>query len=236
MSIQPSPARGTSESTLRVGWIGAGRMGVPMAQRLLAAGFPVKAWNRTPGKLAALEQSGAKVAETLRDLADTDVVFSMLEDDQALESVASKLDLLSASNGRSIIWVDCSTVSVDVAVRTAAAAEERGISFLAAVVSGNPSVAAEGGLLFAASGSREAYEAVLPLLLTIGRGSHFVGADAQAKTVKLSTNLVLGILTQAIAEALVLAERGGVTRADFMTFLNNSALGSMSLVTRRTRS
>jgi 3-hydroxyisobutyrate dehydrogenase-like beta-hydroxyacid dehydrogenase len=117
-------------------------------------------------------------------------------------------------------------VSPEASARIRAAAAAQGASFLAAPVSGNPKVIAAGKLTVAVSGPRDAYEMAEPLLRTFGRGVTYVGEDEQARLVKIAHNVFLGVVYQSLAEITVLAERGGVSRAAFLEFLNDSVLGS----------
>jgi 3-hydroxyisobutyrate dehydrogenase-like beta-hydroxyacid dehydrogenase len=110
---------------------------------------------------------------------------------------------------------------------TRAAAAERGVGFLAAPVSGNPRVVAAGQLTLAVSGARADYDAALPLLRELGRDVSYVGADEVARLVKICHNVFLGVVTQSLAEITVLAQKGGVSRADFLAFLNSSVMGSV---------
>ena len=110
--------------------------------------------------------------------------------------------------------------------RAAGAAASRGTAFVCAPVSGHPSVVRSGNLIFAVSGPPAAVAVATPLLRDIGRGVHVVGAAHEARVVKLGTNLVLAVLAQALAEALVLGQSHGVRRAALMEFINDSAIGS----------
>jgi 3-hydroxyisobutyrate dehydrogenase len=208
-----------------VTWLGTGRMGQAMADRLVNAGVPVRAWNRTPAKLADLISHGAR---QLAEAADSTapVVFSMVLDDRALDDLwQSESGILGAVKTPQI-WVDCSTVSVAASRRAADAAASRGIAFVAAPVSGNPGVVRAGNLIIAASGPAEAITAVRPLLELIARKVYPVGPEHEARVVKLCANAILAILASALAEALVLGESQGVRRSALMEFINDSAIGS----------
>jgi 3-hydroxyisobutyrate dehydrogenase len=124
------------------------------------------------------------------------------------------------------VVVDCSTVSTATSSHVRSACVARGAEFLAAPVSGNPKVVASGKLTFAVSGKREAFEIVRPLFEQLGHGVSYVGDEEVARLVKICHNMFLGIVTQAMAEITVLAERGGIKRSALLDFLNNSVLGS----------
>jgi 3-hydroxyisobutyrate dehydrogenase len=217
-----------ASESLRVGWVGAGRMGAAMAARLLEGGAPVTAWNRTRSRLEQLIERGAEPAERLASLRACEVVFSMVADDAALDALAGGEGLLGLADGSDNlrVWVDCSTVSEPASLRAAEAAAAQDIAFVAAPVSGNPAVASAGNLIFAVSGPQEAYDVVAPLLNLIGRRSFYLGPGHTARTVKLCTNMLLAVVTQGLAEAVVLGERAGVPRADLIDFVNASAVGS----------
>ncbi|MFI7665352.1 NAD(P)-dependent oxidoreductase [Nocardia sp. NPDC049526] len=222
MNSEKSPQRRT------VGWIGAGRMGAAMATRLAAAGTQVTVWNRTRAKAEPLTEHGCTIADHIADLRTLDVVFTMVSTQADLEQVLLGADgLLADKRSAPAIVVDCSTVSTESSAAIRAACELRGVGFLAAPVSGNAKVVAAGGLSIAASGPLEVYERVAPLLRTIGKSVTYVGAGDAARLVKICHNLFLGVVTQSMAEVTVLAEKGGVSRAAFLDFLNNSVMGSV---------
>jgi 3-hydroxyisobutyrate dehydrogenase len=213
-------------ATPTVGWIGTGRMGYQLALRLLNAGYDLAAYNRTRAKAEPLAEYGGKIVDTPAGLADRDIVCVMVSADQDLEAVVSGPGGLLTSGVRPKIIVDSSTVSMEASARVRALVEADGIEFLAAPVSGNPKVIASGKLTVAASGSRAAFEAAEPLLATWGRGVTYVGEGESARLVKIAHNVFLGVVIQSLTEITVLAERGGVSRAAFLEFLNDSVLGS----------
>ncbi|MBO0804198.1 MAG: NAD(P)-dependent oxidoreductase [Nocardiopsaceae bacterium] len=213
-------------ATPTVGWIGTGRMGFQLALRLLKAGYDVTVWNRTRSKAEPLADSGAKIADRPAALADRDIVFVMVAADKDLEAVTSGEGGLLTGPRTPKVVVDSSTVSAGASARVRAAAAERGAAFLAAPVSGNPKVIGAGKLTVAASGPREAYLEAEPLLKAFGNGVTHVGEGEEARLVKIAHNVFLGVVIQSLAEITTLAERGGVSRAPFLEFLNHSVLGS----------
>ncbi|MER6442286.1 NAD(P)-dependent oxidoreductase [Streptomyces sp. NPDC001185] len=211
----------------RIGWIGTGRMGFPLAARLLDAGYDVAVHNRTRAKAEPLTERGATVVDRPVDLADRDVVFTMVSASADLEAVATGPGgVLTAPDAAPGILIDSSTVSTGTSARIREAAARRGTDFLAAPVSGNPKVIASGGLTIAVSGAREVFGRVERLLAPLGRGVTYVGEGEAARLVKIAHNVFLGVVTQSLAEILVLAEKGGVGRAAFLEFLNDSVMGS----------
>jgi 3-hydroxyisobutyrate dehydrogenase-like beta-hydroxyacid dehydrogenase len=212
----------------RIGWIGAGRMGLQLCSRLVEAGYDVAIYNRTPSKTAPVVERGAVAVESPADLADRDVVFSMVSASaDLLEVTTGECGLLSVAGSAPALLVDHSTVSTQASAETRAAAAKRGTDFLAAPVSGNPKVVSAGLLTLAVSGSRATFDEALPLLSLLGRAVTYVGEDEVARLVKIAHNVFLGVVTQSLAEITVLAEKGGASRAAFLDFLNNSVMGSI---------
>lgn len=211
-----------------VGWIGAGRMGFQLAKRLLDAGYDVAVYNRTRAKAEPLTEFGATVVDRPVDLAGRDVVFSMVAASHDLEQVMlGDGGLLTDQQRAPKVIGDASTVSVEASETVRAAAEKRGVGFLATPVSGNPKVIAAGKLTVAVSGPRDVFELAEPLLATWGRGVTYVGEGEVARIVKIAHNVFLGVVIQSMAEITVLAEKAGVTRAAFLSFLNDSVMGSV---------
>ncbi len=219
-------ADATAMDSGTVGWLGAGRMGQAMVERLLDADVPVLVWNRTPDKVDPLAERGARRVTVPAEAAAAPVVFSMVTDDAALDALHTAEDGVLARPDTLRAWVDCSSVSPAAADRAASAAAARGIAFASAPVSGNPGAVRAGNAVFAISGDQAAIDAAMPALGIIGRNVHVVGSGRQASVVKLCTNAVLAVLIQSLAEVLVLGEQCGVRRADLMTFINDSAIGS----------
>jgi len=213
-------------ATPTVGWIGTGRMGYQLALRLLNAGYDVAVYNRTRAKCEPLAEFGAKIVDDPVDLADRDVVCVMVAADKDLEAVISGPGGLFTGADQPKVVVDSSTVSTEASARVRGVIEDAGAQFVCAPVSGNPSVIASGKLTVAASGPRPAFDEVEPLLAAWGRAVTYVGEGEAARLVKIAHNVMLGVVIQSLTEITVLAERGGVSRAAFLEFLNESVLGS----------
>ena len=213
-------------ATPTVGWIGTGRMGYQLALRVRNAGYDLAAYNRTRAKAEPLAEHGVRIVDAPADLAGRDIVFIMVAADRDLEAVISGPRGLLADGGGPRIVVDSSTVSTQASARVRAVVEDHGAQFLAAPVSGNPKVIASGKITVAASGPRPVFDEVEPLLAAWGRGVTYVGEGEVARLVKIAHNVFLGVVAESLAEVTVLAERGGVTRAAFLEFLNDSVLGS----------
>lgn len=234
-----------------IGWLGTGRMGTAMAARLIDAGEDVTVWNRTPSKTGPLVARGARAVGRITDLGGCDVVFVMVSTPGDLEEVVcgthgllsadlagadlagpdlAGADLAGADLARPdrgpVTIVDCSTVSGETSARVRAAVNAAGADFLAAPVSGNPHVVAEGGCCIVASGPAEVFERVRPYLEEIAKVAVHAGEEEQSRLVKLCHNLYLGMMVQALAEVTSLAEKGGTDRAAFLEFLGGTVVAS----------
>jgi 3-hydroxyisobutyrate dehydrogenase-like beta-hydroxyacid dehydrogenase len=217
----------TAPRTHTVGWIGTGRMGLPMAARLAEAGADLAAYNRTRAKAEPLVQYGARVVERLADLADRDIVFAIVSTSEDLEAVLVGPDGLYAAGAGPRIAVDCTSISLDSSARLRAALAERGAQFLAAPVSGNAKVVKAGKLSFVCSGPRATFDEVAPYLACMGAGASYVGDGELSRIVKICHNVFLGAVIQSLAEITVLAQKAGVPRHAFLDFMNKSVLGSV---------
>ncbi len=211
-----------------LGWIGAGRMGYAMVARLLRAGADVHVYNRTRAKAEPLAALGARIVDSPAELADRDIVFTMVAGPEDFRAVVTgPQGLLSRKGHAPKILVDTTSISQEASALVRADAARVGTAMLAAPVSGNPKVVKAGRLAFVVSGPRAAYEQALPYLSAIGPGVSYVGEGEAARMVKICHNVLLGVIAQSLAEITVLAEKGGVPRHAFLDFINNSVLGSM---------
>jgi 3-hydroxyisobutyrate dehydrogenase len=210
----------------RIGWLGTGRMGSTLVRRLLAGGCDVSVYNRTKAKAELLAAPGAKIVDSVAELAATDLVFVTVGTPQDLiEAVTGPAGLTSAAVAPRAV-VDCSTVSAEASRQVREALAARGTELLAAPIMGNARVAAAGRLTFAVSGPRPTFDEVRPYLSLLGGGATYVGDGETARSVKLCHNLFLGIVAQSLAEITVLAQRCGVSRQAFLACLNDSVMGS----------
>jgi len=214
----------------RLGWIGAGRMGFEMARRLAKSGCDIAVWNRTPAKAEPLAKDGAKIADSLPDLAGCDIVFCMVSTfDDVKEVIAGPKGLLSKASGKGRVprmVVECSSISLEGSAELRKILAGHGVELLSAPVSGNAKVIKAGKLTFVVSGPRAAYDAAAPYLAMMGQGSSYVGEGELSRIVKICHNVMLGVVTQCMAEITVLAQKAGVPRHAFLDFLNKSVMGS----------
>ena len=212
----------------RIGWIGTGRMGAALVRRLLEAGHDVAVFNRTRSKAEALAELGAVVVDSPADLADRDIVFTMVGgSDDFKEVVIGPNGVLSRPDAAPRMLIDSTTISQAASDEVRAAAAERGTAVLATPVSGNAKVVAAGRLTMVVSGPESAYTEARELLELLAARVTYVGDGDRARLVKICHNLMLGVVAQTLAEITVLAEKGGVSRADFFDFFNDSVMGSM---------
>jgi 3-hydroxyisobutyrate dehydrogenase len=209
-----------------IGWIGCGRMGYAMAARLLKAGHAVTVYNRTRAKAEPLTEYGAVIVDRPGDLAHCDIVFTMVSASADFVQVTTGDGGVLRQDRAPRILVDCSTVSAAASAEVRAEAAKIGTSLLVAPVSGNAKVVKAGKLSLVASGPREAFDEVAGLLGCMARAVTYAGEGEVARLVKLAHNIFLGVVTQSLAEITVLAEKGGVPRAAFLEFLNDSVMGS----------
>ena len=216
----------TAAKVVKLGWIGAGRMGFEMARRLAKGGCDITVWNRTRAKAEPLAKDGAKIADGLPELAGCDIVFCMVSTyDDVKEVIAGPKGLLSAS-ARPKMVVECSSISLEGSAELRKILSAKGVELLSAPVSGNAKVIKAGKLTFVVSGPRSAYDAAAPYLDMMGQGSSYVGEGELSRIVKICHNVMLGVVTQCMAEITVLAQKAGVPRHAFLDFLNKSVMGS----------
>ena len=210
----------------RLGWIGIGRMGYAMAERLAKAGADVTVWNRTRAKAEPLAKAGAKVADRVADLAACDIVFVMVSTwDDVKQVIAGPEGLLSGAKAPKLV-VECSSISLEGSAELRDLLSARGVALLAAPVSGNAKVIKAGRLSFVCSGPKAAFDAALPFLKMIAPSASYVGEGELARIVKICHNVFLGVVTQSLAEITILAQKAGVPRHAFLDFMNQSVMGS----------
>lgn len=211
-----------------VGWLGAGRMGLAMAGRLIDAGIGLSVYNRTREKAEPLAQRGATLADSVAALRAHDIVFTIVSDSDAyLDVTLGEGGLLAGDGPRPSLIVDCSTISTDASKRVREGAAEHGVAVLDAPVSGNPDVVEAGRLAVVASGPRDAYQRAEPYLQAIAKSVTYVGEGEVARTVKICHNVLLAAIAQSLAEITVLADKSGVARHALLDFINHSVVGSM---------
>lgn len=213
--------------SVRVGWIGCGKLGRPMAAHLLKAGHTVLAFDIDQASLAALVAQGARPSTSIAQVCSAaDVVFSSLPDDRVLLAVGRSPDGVLAHLQENAIFVDTSTVSPSASADVAARARELGRRYLRVAVSGNPVLAEAAQLTAFASGASADFAVVEPLLAHFSKRIFLVGPDEQARTLKLVINLMIAVSAGMLGEALALGEKGGLDWQQMLDVISESAVGS----------
>jgi 3-hydroxyisobutyrate dehydrogenase-like beta-hydroxyacid dehydrogenase len=211
----------------RIGWIGAGRMGVPMAGFILKAGYALIVYSRNPANRAKLvSQGGREAASAAQCARSADVLFSSVPDDGALRQVTLGDDGVLANLAREAIFVDTSTVSADVSAEVAKEAARRGISYLRVPISGNAASAQKGEVTALVSGPRAAWEKAKPVVQCFSKDQVYLGSGEEARYMKLVINLMVVNLAQSMAEAFALGRKAGLDWDLMLDTLAHSTIAS----------
>ena len=208
---------------MRVGFIGLGNMGAAMAASLLAAGFEVTVYNRSPARAQPLAGQGAVVAATVADACGGDVVFTMLANDQAVDDVVAGEGGVLASLAPGATHISSSTISVGLAQRLTDAHARAGQNFVAAPVLGRPAAAAAGQLFVLAAGAPQVVESLMPVFDAIGQRTFVVAEEpAVAHLVKLSANFLIASAIESLGEAIALTAKAGVDKQQYVDILTST--------------
>ena len=212
-----------------LGWIGMGRMGFPMAERLIKAGQDVSIWNRTRAKAEPLAKIGGKVVDRLADLKSVDVLFSIVATGADVQDVLYGKDGVASGSGRMPpVVVDCSTIAVEESAAIRNKLKAFDADFVASPVSGNAKVIKAGQLSSVVSGAEAACKIAMPLIeIFAPRGVSYVGDGELARVCKIAHNVMLGVVMENLIEITLLTNKMGVPRHAFLAFLNNGVMGSM---------
>ncbi|WP_292009168.1 NAD(P)-dependent oxidoreductase [Chryseobacterium sp.] len=207
----------------KIGFIGLGNMGHPMAKNLEKSGFPLGVYNRTPEKADDFKK-GSVVYRNLKDLIEKcDIIFTMLTNDQAVKDVYEEIISL---NIQGKLFVDMSTVSQEATIETAKAVKIKEASFIDAPVAGSTQPAAEGTLIIMVGGEEKDLQRALPYLQKMGKSVKHLGENGKGIAAKLSINYFLSMIYQGLAETVLLSEKLGIERKDMLEIINESASGS----------
>jgi 3-hydroxyisobutyrate dehydrogenase-like beta-hydroxyacid dehydrogenase len=216
-----------------VGFVGLGAMGGAIAARLLAAGHELHGTNRTRSRAEPLIERGLSWHDTPREVAAAaDIVFSMVSDDAALETIAAGPDGILAGLGPGKVYVDMSTVSPAASVELAARVRGLGALMLDAPVSGSVPQAEAGTLTIMVGGEEAALRQVAPLLAELGQSVTRIGDNGRGLLLKLAINVSLAAQILAVSEGLLLAERGGIDPQVAVRVMSDSAIGSPAVKAR----
>ena len=215
------------QSLLNIGWIGLGKMGHPMAINLIKAGKKVSVFNRTTEKTKAHVNLGGIAISSIKELASSsDVIFTMISDDKAIEEIALSDDGIIANTQERASLIDMSTISPAMSAKVAEAATEKHINYLRAPVNGTVMQAEAASLVILCSGPKTTYEDCLPLLEILGSKIFYIGEDEQARFLKLCINSMVGISSSMMGEALAFGEAGGLDWNTMIDVISSSAVGS----------
>ena len=213
---------------IEIGWIGMGRMGFPMAERLLKAGYSLKVWNRTRSKAEPLEKAGAVLVDSPADLSGVDVLATMVSTGRDVEELYfGEVGVLSGG-GVPKIFLDFSSIGVDQSAEIRSRLLGVGAQLVCCPVSGNGKCVKAGKLSAVASGPEDIFKQVEEIISKIAvMGVSYVGEGELARFCKIAHNVMLGVVTQNLAEITILAQKAGVPRQAFLDFMNNSVMGSV---------
>jgi 3-hydroxyisobutyrate dehydrogenase-like beta-hydroxyacid dehydrogenase len=210
-----------------IGWIGAGRMGVPMASFILKAGYPLVVYSRSPASRQKLVALGAREAASVAQCTgEADIVFSSVSDDAALREVALGPGGVLANAKPGALFADTSTVSAEVSAEVAQEAQRRGIGYLRLPISGNAAQATRGEVTALASGPKDTWDRVQPVCATFSKAQIYLGPGEQARVMKLVANALVYNFAQSLAEALTLGRKAGLDWNAMLDTLAQSALAS----------
>lgn len=210
-----------------VGWVGLGKLGLPMAAKLAASGQPVSSFDRDQARLALASDRGVEASATLeRAVAGRDIVFTSLPDDKALIAAIVEEGGILAHMKPAAVLCETSTVSPKASAEVAAEAMNAGVHYLRLPISGSSALAETGTVTCFASGPREAFERVKPILARFTRAQTWLGEGEQARYAKLAINLMVAVSAGMMAEALALARKGGIGWSDFLGVMAESVVAS----------
>lgn len=211
----------------KIGWIGLGKMGAPMAANLLKGGYPLAVYDSIAGKETALAGQGARVADSVQAIgAGADVIISMIPDDAVLKAVSCGPGGAFDGARAGAVYIDMSTVSPAASARVALAADAKGIQYLRAPVSGSTLLAAAASLTIFVSGPKTAYDQVEAILGCMGQKTFHVGPSEEARYLKLVLNMMVGLTSAMVAEALTLGKAGGMDWEQMIDIVNASVVAS----------
>jgi 3-hydroxyisobutyrate dehydrogenase-like beta-hydroxyacid dehydrogenase len=227
----------TDKPQISIGWIGVGKMGNPMATRLVEAGHAMTICDPMAENRASLVARGANVAASPGSLAARcQIIFSTIPNDAVLTEMifgAEDRGGLLAQVSTGTILIEMSTVSPQISATVAAALALRGVAYLRCPISGSTALARSGKLTALASGDAAAWEAVGPLMEILAARRFYLGQGEEARYMKLVLNALVGATASILGEALVLGEKGGLTAEQMMAVISQSAVASPLLEYKR---
>lgn len=211
----------------KIGWIGLGAMGKPMAENLLKSGYDLSVYNRTKSEAQKLGSLGAKVAGSAKELMEeVDAVFLMVSDDQAVQEIFQGDNGLLSSNKENKVFINMSTVSPQISEELAQKCTKSNHSYLDAPVSGSVKQATDASLVIMVGGEEEICKQVQPFFEVLGKKAFYIGDAGKGNKTKLAVNLFLSIVTQGLGEAVLFANEIGVEANQILDVINEGGLSS----------
>ncbi len=211
----------------KIGFIGLGRMGIPMISRLLEVGYPVTVYNRTPGKETSFADKSISVAFSPEELIKiTDVVIVMVSDDQAIRDIFTGQGGLLSPGVSGKVILNMSTVSAQVSKEMAELCRQQGNQYLDAPVSGSVKQVETGTLVVMVGGEEDVFWQVKSIFDPLSKLAIHVGGTGAGNSAKLAVNTLLGIMSQGLAEVVLFAKENGIQSEDLLSIIQNSAMGN----------
>lgn len=208
----------------RIGFVGLGNMGLPMAMSLLKAGHEVMGFDREQAPMHVLKKAGGRLAATLQDAAlKQDVVITMLQTGEQVASVCLGEQGLFAAMSSAALFIDCSSISVDASLGVHAKAALAKIVMVDAPVSGGVAGAADARLTFIVGGSKQAFQKAEPILASMGHSVLHMGEASSGAAGKICNNMILGVSMIAVSEAFLLAEKLGLSPQKFHALVRQAS-------------
>lgn len=211
----------------KIGWIGLGAMGTPMAKNLINAGYNLTVYNRTSSKSNKLVEIGAQASDSPQKLFDeTDIVFLMISDDHAVKSVFNGDEGLLKSSSKGKVIINMSTVSPQLSRDLAKTCNENGNTYVDAPVSGSIKQATDASLVIMVGADEKTFKSIEPLLEVLGKKVFLIGDVGRGNETKLAVNLFLSIITQGLSEVVLFANELGVESNQILNVINEGGLSS----------
>ncbi|UIR54995.1 NAD(P)-dependent oxidoreductase [Sphingobacterium sp. SRCM116780] len=208
----------------KIGWIGLGNMGLPMAKNLENAGFSLSVYNRTVTKAEPFIDQSEVYISAIELVKNCDIIFTMVTNDQAITDLFQQIFTLEDLSEK--LFIDMSTISKGLSLKIAQEIQERQARFIDAPVAGSTAPAKEGTLIIMAGGEEKDIEEALPYLQKLGKAIKHLGPVGSGIAAKLAINYFLSIIYQGLAETVLFAEKSGIAREDMLAIINESASGS----------
>lgn len=207
----------------KVGWIGLGNMGQPMAYNLLKAGFSVSVYNRSEDKTIAFKDKATVCSSIAALVKQSDVIFTMLTNDNAVAEVYAQI-VEEQIEGK--LFIDCSTISQSCSLKTAELLKAKGARFIDAPVAGSTAPATDGTLIMMVGGDAEDVAQASAYFDVLGKLTKHLGENGSGIAAKLSINYFLSLIYQGLAETVLFSEKLGIDRKDMLEIINESACGN----------